>query len=236
MGRVGPDDREGYVEVGVVDGYDRWAAQYDRDPNPLIAIEEGIVLEMIGDVRGRRVLELGCGTGRYCVLLAQRGGEVVGVDASPRMLERAVQKTSQVPFRVVRGTLDHLCVPDESFDLVVCALTLNHVEHLGRVFREATRVLRKGGVMVVSDFHPYWVVFGHGYTEFFDETGQEYRIQCYPHLFADYWRLFKELGLRIEDFREPTIDDGLIERFPGLDEYRGIPLALVLKLSYLGRG
>jgi len=147
MSVVEADERAVPVQIGITAGYDKWAATYDRDPNPLIALEESVVLELVGDVRGKQVLDLGCGTGR-------------------------------------------------------------------------------------SDFHPYWIVFDRGHTEFFDDTGQEYYIRCYPHLFEDYWRLCQEFGLRIEDWREPKIDDRLIERFPALARYRGVPLAVIISLQY----
>lgn len=177
MERVGPDDLPGYLEIGVIEGYDKWATHYDRDANPLIAIEESAVLELVGDVRGLRVLDAGCGTGRYCALLGKRGARVIGLDPSAGMLKQALPKKARVPFGVVQGVLGSACLADSAFDLVVCALTLNHVEDLEQVFREATRVLRKGGRLIISDFRPYWIVFGHSYTEFFDD-GQEYRIQC----------------------------------------------------------
>ena len=234
MSIVEADERVVPVQIGVTAGYDKWAATYDRDPNPLIAIEESVVLELVGDVRGKQVLDLGCGTGRYCALLAERGARVVGIDASPGMLKQSVPKNALAPFGVTQGALDHLCLPDRAFDLVLCSLALNHVEHLAPVFQEATRVLKKGGAIVISDFHPYWIVFDRGHTEFFDDAGQEYHIRCYPHLFEDYWRLCQEFGLRIEDWREPKIDDCLIERFRALENYWDIPLAVVLKLAYTG--
>ncbi len=92
MARLGADQRPDYEELGVIEGYDKWGSTYDRDPNPLIAVEERVTLDVIGDVRGQRVLDLGCGTGRYCVLLARRGAELVGVDPSEEMLERARRK------------------------------------------------------------------------------------------------------------------------------------------------
>ncbi len=230
MGKLRPDDRPGFKMLGVVEGYDRWAATYDGGPNPLIDLEQPVTLAMIGEVQGRRVLDLGCGTGRYCVLLAERGAEVLGVDPSPGMLERARARVSgNAHVKLMLGTLDGLRLPNEQFDGAVCALTLSHLPELEPTLRETARVLKAGGWLVISDIHPYWPVSGHDYTEFFDEAGQEYRIPEYPHLVEEFWRLFSELGFHLEDIHEPTIDARLIERFPTLEGYQGIPLAIALK-------
>ena len=69
MTKLGPDHRIGYINLGVIEGYNKWASKYDRDSNPLIVLEERVTLEFIGNVQDQRVLDLGCGTGRYCVLL-----------------------------------------------------------------------------------------------------------------------------------------------------------------------
>jgi hypothetical protein len=76
----------------------------------------------------------------------------------------------------------------------------------------------------VSDIHRYWPISGHDYAEFFDGSGQEYR-----HLFEEYWNLFRKFKFSVEDVKEPRIDDKLIERFPRLIKYKGMPLAFVLK-------
>jgi ubiquinone/menaquinone biosynthesis C-methylase UbiE len=231
MRRLRDDERTGYVLTGVADGYDRWAATYDRDVNPLIAVEEPVVLNLVGDVERLRILDLGCGTGRYCEHLARRGATVTGIDLSACMLEQAARNKPGPALRVIQGKLSSLCLADSQFDLAICALTLSHVQSLEPVFAEATRVLRRDGRIIISDFHPYWVVFGHDYTEFFDAAGQEYRIPCYPHCFEEYWRLFLRFGWRLDDVLEPEIDDELMVRFPSLADYRGVPLALIMLLS-----
>jgi ubiquinone/menaquinone biosynthesis C-methylase UbiE len=216
--------------TGVIEGYDCWASTYDRDPNPLIALEERGMLEVIGRVAGQRVLDLGCGTGRYGALLSARGAMVVGVDRSLKMLEQARHKISCSRwFALSYGPVDRLAFADERFDLVLSALTLGHLPDLECTFREAVRVLQAGGQMALSDIHPYWPVSGHDYTELFDRAGREYRIPVYPHLFEEVWRLCTGLGLHLEEVREPRIDDRLIELFPALEGYLGIPLAIVLK-------
>ena len=71
------------------EGYDRWAEIYDTDGNPLLALEERHIGALIGDVRGRVVVDVGCGTGRHAIRLAAAGARVVALDFSPRMLEVA---------------------------------------------------------------------------------------------------------------------------------------------------
>jgi len=236
MTRLGPDLRPGYKKLDIIGGYDKWAATYDRDPNPLIALEERVTLEFVGNIRGQRVLDLGCGTGRYCVLLAERGASVVGIDPSSEMLEHARRKyTPARQFELCHGTIEEVSLPSEHFDLVLSALTLGHIPELEPTFAAAVRLLKKGGRMVISDAHPYWPVSGHDYTEFFDQAGQEYRIPIYPHLFEEYWHLCRKFRLVVEDIREPVIDDWLIERFPSLEGRRGVPLAVVLKLAKCSR-
>jgi len=230
--RLEADQRPGYKDIGVVEGYDKWALTYDRDPNPLIAVEEAITLELIGDVKGHRVLDLGCGTGRYCTLLTHRGAEVTGNDPSPVMMEKAGRKlSSSCQFKLIQGTLTESQLPAEYFDVIVSALTFGHIPQLQPLFKEMARILKQDGRIVVSDFHPYWSVFGHGYTEFYDELGQEYRIASYPHLFEEYFALGKSCGLSLEEVKEPKIDQELVRQFPYLKDYLDLPLALILKLG-----
>jgi ubiquinone/menaquinone biosynthesis C-methylase UbiE len=236
MSKLGADQRAGYRKLGVVDGYNIWASTYDHCPNPLVALEERTTLELVGTVMRQHVLDLGCGTGRYSVLLAKCGAKVIGIDPSAQMLEQAKRKvTPRCHFELCHGTLEGTSFPDEHFDLVLSALTFSHIPELESVFAESARILKRGGFMVISDIHPYWAVSGHDYTEFFDETGQEYRIPQYPHLVEDYWNLFRKFEMRLEEIREARIDEGLLTDFPGLRDLYGIPLAMVLKARRLSR-
>src|SRR5213075_671083 len=61
------------------EGYDRWAEIYDGDGNPLIALEEPEVDQLLGDVAGLDLVDVGCGTGRHALRLAARGANVTGV-------------------------------------------------------------------------------------------------------------------------------------------------------------
>jgi len=224
------EDRKGLKKVGIVEGYNIWAPTYDAEPNPLIALEEDITLALIGDVDNQRVLDVGCGTGRYCELLAKRGAKVVGIDPSQKMLECAKAKiTLKCKFELRLGKIEDSEFPDNHFDLVVSALTLGHVSDLEPVISKLSRVLRNRGRLIVSDMHPYWFVSGFDYVEFSDRNGQEYRIPEYAHLLEEYWILFRKYRFNLEDLKEPRINDRLLQRFPNLIRYTGRPLALILK-------
>jgi ubiquinone/menaquinone biosynthesis C-methylase UbiE len=230
MAKLGPNEREGYNKVEIVEGYDIWAPTYDGERNPLIALEENITLDLIGDVRNQRVLDVGCGTGRYCELLAKRGANVVGIDPSSKMLEYAKKKiTPSCKFELHLGRIEDARFPSSHFDVVVSALTVGHVLELEPVIREVSRIIKSRGRLIVSDMHPYWFVCGFDYVKFSDRSGQEYRIPEYAHLFEEYWYLFRKFQFGVEDVKEARIDDRLIERFPNLIKYKGMPLALILK-------
>jgi ubiquinone/menaquinone biosynthesis C-methylase UbiE len=230
MKKIEFDKREGYKKIEVIEGYNKWACTYDEDHNPLIAIEEGPTLELIGDVKGKRVLDIGCGTGRYCLHLAKKGAKVVGIDSSPKMLEYAQRKvTPDCQFELHLGKIEEIDFPSKHFDIVVSALTLSHISKLEPVIKKTSRILKSKGRLIISDFHPLWPASGHDYTEFIDETGQEYRIPEYTHPFEEYSSLLRKFGLNVKDTKEPKIDDELIERFPILKDYKGIPLAMILK-------
>lgn len=112
-----------------------------------------MILDLVGDVRGRRVLDIGCGDGDLAVELSKRGAHVVGIDASGSMIEaakdRATREHIDVKLRV--ATAQHLPFPPESFDVVVAVAILCFVEDAAPVFREMVRVLRRGGRLAIGE-------------------------------------------------------------------------------------
>ncbi|MGD0226654.1 MAG: methyltransferase domain-containing protein [Terriglobia bacterium] len=81
--------------ISVEEGYERWAPTYDRDPNPLLALEERQLQLMIPPLKGKRVLDLACGTGRWLAWLMAAGATSgVGVDSSRAMLDVAKGKSA----------------------------------------------------------------------------------------------------------------------------------------------
>ncbi|WP_327312403.1 class I SAM-dependent methyltransferase [Streptomyces sp. NBC_01235] len=125
------------------------------------------MLGLARDVRGLRVLDLGCGAGHYAAELLERGAAaVVGVDGSESVLRAARERIGD---RAVlhRHDLEEplTFLSDGSFDLVVLALVHHHVEAREQLLAEIRRVLRPGGALLVSTTHPTgdWQYFGGSY-------------------------------------------------------------------------
>lgn len=100
------------------------------------------------------VLDMGCGTGRFTIPLAQKARKVTGLDLSAAMIAKAREKAEQaglnVDFR--ESDMENMPFEDNSFDAIVCMLALMHIplESRQKVFLEASRVLKPGGSMVIS--------------------------------------------------------------------------------------
>ena len=117
--------------ASVRSGYDRWSEVYDHDMNPLVALEEPVVREALGDVRGVSVLDLGCGTGRHALWLAAAGASVTAVDFSEGMLAEARRKPGASAVRfVVHDLHEPLPFDAAAFDRVVSGLVLEHLHDL----------------------------------------------------------------------------------------------------------
>src|SRR5687768_6025171 len=105
-------------------GYDRWAAIYDHDKNPLLALEEPILRAAVGDVGDQRVLDVGCGTGRHALWLANAGANVTAIDFSEGMLAEAQRKPCAEQIRFLVHDLREPMPFSEEFDVVISSLVL----------------------------------------------------------------------------------------------------------------
>ncbi len=115
-------------------------------------------LKLLGDVRGKRVLDLGCGTGQAGITFAKQGATVIGVDGSAEQLSMAHKFASQNEVRIEWHQSDAADLPflrADSFDLVFSAFLAGEVEDLDRWFRQVHRILRPGAAFVFSYEHPF---------------------------------------------------------------------------------
>ena len=157
--RVGPDPQyDVFADEFLEHGRDGlYNAHYDRPA----------CLKLLGDVRGKTVLDAACGPGLYAAELVDRGASVLGFDLSPRMVELSSARVPAGSFRVhdLAAPLDWL--PAGSVDLVLFALALEYVDDRAGALAELRRVLRPDGALVLSRLHPTgdWLRHGGNYFD-----------------------------------------------------------------------
>ncbi len=137
--------------------YDAFAEAYARaNENGLFTrwYARPAVLDLLGDVAGRLILDAGCGTGPLVADLKERGASVAGFDASLAMIRLARERLGdEVDLKVADLTLP-LPYDDEAFDDALAVLVLHYFEDWSRPLAELRRVLKLGGRLVVVVNHP----------------------------------------------------------------------------------
>ena len=190
---------------------DDWVAHADASDYQNFFLRPRM-LELAGDVGGRRVLDLGCGEGAYSRALIRRGARVTGIDGSARLVEVARQRATaeglDIDFRCVNASaLDGIA--DGSFDLIVAAMVLMNVEDYAGAIREAHRVLAPGGALCMSITHP---CFSAPVSDWVRGKGRQPR-----HFAVD--RYFERIAWN--DRIAPTFRTPTLRRHRPLEDYIG---------------
>jgi malonyl-CoA O-methyltransferase len=184
-----------------LDGYNRWASSYAAVSNPIKDLSDKLVEKWLPDLADKTFLDAGCGPGKFCALAAERGASgIVGVDLSPVMIEQAVQHCPSGSF--ICDSIVHAPLPSGHIDVALTALMLGHVEDLNAALEKITAALAPGGLLIVTDFHPFATLQNASRT-FRDTSGKQYAVQHHLHLFEDYFRIIQSLPLIATDFEEP---------------------------------
>lgn len=133
-----------------IDHFDSVAARYDRlrAPEDVTPVHELLARE--GALSGKRVLDIGCGTGIHASILAEQFGcRMTGIDASAGMVRQARARIDDVQ----QGVAEELPFADESFDAALMMMVAHHLDR-SRAFAEARRVLGSGGLLLIVTTHP----------------------------------------------------------------------------------
>jgi len=110
------------------------------------------ILNLLGNLRGKSLIDIGCGPGTYSVEFAKRGANVLGLDLSQKMLDKAGNNAKMADINLTLQKADARLIrcPDNSFDIAVIILAILNE----KIIKEAARVLKPGGLLLISDTHP----------------------------------------------------------------------------------
>lgn len=203
--------------------YDPFAAEYEEHAAtaPYNALyDRPATLELIGGVKGKRVLDVGCGPGFYFAELVDRGATVSGCDASARMVELARARVGDAAdLRIHTLEKPFGWVDDASIDVVLAALVYHYINDRPAFLAEVRRMLAPDGILVVSTHHPAadWHRLGGSYfsIEAVTETwAKGWTITAWRMPLTQLSAEFAEAGFAIERLVEPLPQPEMAERHP----------------------
>jgi len=117
-------------------------------------MEMPLSFSLLGDVKGKKVLDAGCGTGISSKILSEKGAKVTGIEISKNMAEIAKEYCKGLDIKFDKGSIDELPYENNSFDAILASLVIHYFEDPTGVFKEFHRVLKKDGILVFSTNHP----------------------------------------------------------------------------------
>lgn len=205
--------------------YSKWSLTYDEVENPTRDLNHKVVKKVLINLKGKDVIEAGCGTGKNTVWLARKAKSVTAFDFSKEMLGVAASKVKSDNVKFFRQDISKRWkFPDECCEVVTINLVLEHVENIAYVFKEAYRVLRNGGILLVCELHPDKQKKGTK-ARFDDTDGNTMvEIDSYYHSKTDYAKAGRDAG-----FKKITLKDWFDEK-----DTNQVPRLLSVSLKKLG--
>ena len=224
---------------------DKYAEIIDIKPHNAEYERPGL-LEVMPPVKGKYVLDAGCGSGSLTHWLIELGADVIGLDASPHMLEHAqkrVQGKANLILHDLREPLDFL--DDNTVDLVTSSLVLHYVDNLELVFSEFYRVLKPGGNLVFSIGHPFTDFVYRPSENYYDVdvisfdwtgfTDEPITVSSYRRPLEGYTEALADAGFIIERITEPIPTEKFNEQLPeSYARHIANPLFMVIRARIIG--
>ncbi|MBI9011603.1 MAG: class I SAM-dependent methyltransferase [Clostridiales bacterium] len=208
------------------------------------SIEWPTINEMMPNIKGQKVLDLGCGTGRFSFFFEEFSPrKILGVDISSGMLDIARREAKKINSTIEFQQKDiegFLLSENQEYDFIFSSTTFHYIEDLEKLFKSISSILSNNGTCIISVIHP--VYSAHYPLSDGDRlpTDEEWQIQyldtsersyvqpwieysddvenflstSYHHTFSNYCTAVLRSGLKIEEIREPLPPIEWKEKFP----------------------
>ena len=208
----------------------------EREVNANNLFELPTLFANLPELEGKRVLDLGCGSGERCKDYIKRGAvKVTGVDISEKMLAAAESENSDPKITYINMPMEDIGSLNEEFDVVISSLALHYVEDFRGVTENVYRLLSEGGIFLFSQEHPLATCFSGTYERWTrDENGRKIYaniadycverrndstwfiegVQRYHRMFSTIVNTLVNSGFRILKMEEPYPTEELVQKYP----------------------
>ena len=208
----------------------------EREVNANNLFELPTLFSMMPDLNGKKVLDLGCGSGERCLDYLRLGAaSVTGIDISSKMLDAARKEHSDPKITYINMAMEDIGSIDDTFDVVISSLALHYVDDFSGVAENVYRLLSDGGIFLFSQEHPLATCYsGSGDRWTRDENGRKLHVnianycvekrndstwfvegvQRYHRMFSTIVNTLANAGFRILQMAEPYPTEELVQKYP----------------------
>ncbi|HIP49692.1 MAG TPA: class I SAM-dependent methyltransferase [Lutibacter sp.] len=200
--------------MSIKKAYNSWSKIYDTNVNKTRDLDKEVTIKTLSEYTFDRVLELGSGTGKNTEYLLQQSIDITCLDFSEEMMAIAREKVKNPIVKFVKTDLNKEWeVSNDFFDLVTCSLTLEHIQDLDTIFKQAYKKLKHQGKFFICELHPIKQYLGSKARYETDDGIQE--LEVYTHHTTDYIDSAKKQGFKLLELKE-WFDADLENKIPRL--------------------
>lgn len=228
--------------------FDNYSKMY-RSQNGLIGAGEWHILQkLLPNLKGKKILDLGCGYGWHCRYAIENGANsVTGVDISTKMIEKAREINNLPNIKYIVSPIENIEFKSHEYDLVLSSLVFHYIENLENLFQKIANTLKKEGNFIFSVEHPIFTAYGKQ-DWLYDEKGKKIcwpvdnyfyegkrnaiflgeKVTKYHHTLTSYIDALLKAGFSINNIIEPTPSEEMIKEFSEIKEELRRPMMLIV--------
>lgn len=192
--------------------YNSWAKTYDTVINKTRDLDAIVSQSVLLDIRAKKMIELGCGTGKNTPFFLTKCEELTAVDFSKEMLALAKEKITDDKVRFKQADITKKWTFGKA-QLITCNLILEHIEDINFTFEQAAKSLNKKGYFFICEYHSFRQYQGKGAK--FEQNGEELAVEYFVHHISDFCEAAKRNGFILNDLQE-WFDEGDRTQMPRL--------------------
>ena len=225
--------------------FNTYMARRRRADNPNDTLERPVILELVGDLKNRRILDLGCGDAAFGREALNKGCQTyVGIEGSRNMAKAAQQCLAGTIGQVVQATVEDWDYPTDAFDLVVSRLVFHYIKDVEAVFNQIHKSIIGGGRFVFSVEHPVitscdrawqgngprqdWVVDNYFNTGPRITSWMGGQVVKYHRTVENYFAGLQQAGFVVKSVREAAPQREWFEHNDTFQRRQRIPLFLIM--------
>ncbi|USG64808.1 methyltransferase domain-containing protein [Brevibacillus ruminantium] len=196
--------------------FEQYMERRKRPENANDTLEKPIIWELLGDVAGMNILDMGCGDARFGTELFHQGcAAYTGIEGSRNMVEAAKKVLEGYKGTVVQTRIEDWDYPAETFDLVVSRLVIHYIQDVDTLFRQVHQSLKANGRFIFSVEHPVitstlqpsglrtdWVVDNYFKAGYREQSWLGGNVRKYHRTIEDYFTAMQKAGFEIGQLRE----------------------------------